>query len=144
MECKYDKCDNDAVGASAFCCASHRAQQSRRNITGATPKLLPTEALERLERAAKPSATSEAQQGATIAAIEELESGRGITSGNVDEFLKDSGIIAHPPCKRLDVYCHACTDEVFCVYKAEQTIALPGNADYKGVCVEVDGQWRVA
>lgn len=53
MECKYDKCENEAVGASAFCCASHRAQQSRRNITGATPKLLPTEALERLESAAK-------------------------------------------------------------------------------------------
>lgn len=48
-----------------------------------------------------------------------------------------------PPCKRLDVYCHACPDIVTCEYKAKQNTALPGDADYKGVCVETGGAWEV-
>lgn len=44
--------------------------------------------------------------------------------------------VTRPPCKRLDVYCHACPDVVTCEYKAKQNTALPGDADYEGVCVD--------
>lgn len=35
--------------------------------------------------------------------------------------------VTRPPCKRLDVYCHACTDEPTCEYRAKQNTALPGD-----------------
>lgn len=50
--------------------------------------------------------------------------------------------VTRPPCKRLDVYCHACKDEPACDYLHDQTTALPGDRDYAGVCSEVDGVWK--
>lgn len=38
-----------------------------------------------------------------------------------------------PPCKRLDVYCHACKDKPTCSYLHNMNSAVPGDADYAGV-----------
>ena len=51
--------------------------------------------------------------------------------------------VSHPPCKRLDVYCHACDQVAACSYLRSQTPALPGDLDYVGVCSEVDGSYSL-
>lgn len=116
MKCKYEKCDNEAVGRSLYCSDTCKTLYNRnKSVTAGTvtPNRNNSDGQDTFDPFVKPSHT-------------EL---RTVTDKE----------IVRPPCKRLDVYCHACTDEPTCEYRAKQNTALPGDDDYEGVCAEVEG-----
>ncbi len=136
--CKYEPCSNEPKGSSAYCSDSCRAQHSRRN---------------------KSSATLEAQQLKDDGFVE--------TPGAVGYYTKDvtaadqscivqvktivadgSGDIAtltprtNPDSLNYGKYMNS--DQLKQAGLTANRVPIPGDSDYKGVCVKVDGVWQVA
>ena len=60
-----------------------------------------------------------------------------VTASRVSVTDDDSEVsVTRPPCtdKQLSSPCHACKQVKMCDYLHNQNNALPGDADYKGVC----------
>lgn len=75
---------------------------------------------------------------------EEGESGVAVKT----KLMAEAGLLHdpnRPPCTadQLTSPCHACKDVESCEYKRSMNSAKPGDADYKGVCVEAGGTWEV-
>ena len=58
-------------------------------------------------------------------------------------FSGDAPKVSVPPCKRLDVHCHACEENEDCSYLYNQTTAVPGDEDYVGICKEENGVFAI-
>lgn len=133
--CKYEPCNNEAQGSSAYCSNSCRAQQSRRNNTGATSEAQhPTPDQIQAAAAVGRECTPMKPTRPPVNDKSEIK-----VCGSDDVPVRAIGVDfdepSQPPCtaKQLISPCTACAKHDTCEYLHSQTTAVPGDAEYAGV-----------
>lgn len=118
--CKDNQCNNEVTGKQVFCSDACRKRTARTMIADMS--------------------NSDSNSDTVV-----MRNGSSIAGMSIDQ-ISDEAIESSPPCtdKQLSSPCHACKEFKDCDYLHNQTTAKPGDADYKGVCVEVDGAMVIA
>lgn len=124
-ECKYELCHNEPKGASAYCSNSCRAQQSRRNKTGATSEAQQVVNSEDIDGEVKlDQPATDVSIGVVVKAgqIMPKEDITQMIAGNCRHDYVDG-----PPVRSRVGGCKC---------------AIPGDEDYQGVCYQDEsGRW---